>query len=128
MDELNELSYRIIGAAIKVHQKLGPGMLESVYERALYLELKKCGLKSQCQVPKGLQYDEIKIETAYKIDLDLLVENKVVIEIKAVEKLAPVHFSQTLSYLKLSGLKLALLINFNESILKEGIKRIVNNF
>ena len=126
MEELNELSYKIIGAAIEVHRELGPGLLESVYEKALTYELRNLNIKVDNQVAKGIVYNEIEIPVAYKIDL--LVENMIVVEIKSIDKLAPVHFSQALSYLKLSGLKLGLLINFNESILKNGIKRIVNNF
>ena len=126
MEELNELSYKIIGAAIEVHRELGPGLLESVYEKALTYELRNLNIKVDNQVAKGIVYNEIEIPVAYKIDL--LVENMIVVEIKSIDKLAPVHFSQALSYLKLSGLKLGLLINFHESILKNGIKRIVNNF
>ena len=123
---MEELSYKIIGAAIEVHRELGPGLLESVYEKALTYELRNLNIKVDNQVAKGIVYNEIEIPVAYKIDL--LVENMIVVEIKSIDKLAPVHFSQALSYLKLSGLKLGLLINFNESILKNGIKRIVNNF
>ena len=125
MKGLNQISFKIIGASIKVHQKLGPGLLESVYEQALIHEVNLLGLKTENQVKQGIVYDGIKFPKAYRIDL--LVENQVIIEIKAIEKLTPVHFSQTLSYLKLSGLKLALLINFRENVLKNGIKRIVNN-
>jgi GxxExxY protein len=121
----NEISYKIIGAALEIHSALGPGLLESVYESTLAYELKLLGLKIETQVPKPLVYKEIKLEVGYRIDM--LVEDKVIVEIKSIETLAPVHFSQTLTYLKLSDKKLALLINFNTKYLKEGIHRIVNN-
>lgn len=120
----NELSYKIIGAALELHKSLGPGLLESVYEAALAYDLREQGLSVQTQVPIPLIYKEIRQEVGYR--LDLLVENKVIIEIKSVENLVPVHFAQALTYLKLSDKKLALLINFNTKQLKEGIHRIVN--
>ncbi len=123
--EENELSYKIIGAALELHKTLGPGLLESVYETALAFDLNELGLKVQTQVPVPLAYKKIKQDIGYR--LDLLVENKVIIEIKSIENLAPVHFAQTLTYLKLSDKKLALLINFNTRFLKDGIHRIVNN-
>jgi len=121
----NEISYKIIGAAIDLHKNLGPGLLESAYEVALAYELKELGLAVQQQVPMPFFYKEIKQDIGYR--LDMLVENKVIIELKSLETLAPVHFSQTLTYLKLSDLKLGLLINFNVPVLKDGINRIVNN-
>lgn len=121
----NEISYKIIGSAIELHKTLGPGLLESAYEAALSFDLIQLGLDVKRQVPMPLIYKEVKQDVAYRIDL--LVENKVIIEIKSLENLAPVHFSQTLTYLKLSNLKLALLINFNTTILRSGIHRIVNN-
>lgn len=121
----NELSYKIIGAAMELHKTLGPGLLESVYETALAYDLKELGLGVKTQVPMPLVYKEVKQDVGYRIDM--LVENKVIIEIKSIENLAPVHFSQTLTYLKLSDKKLALLINFNTKLLKDGIHRIVNN-
>ncbi len=121
----NELSYKIIGAAMEIHKNIGPGLLESAYENALAFDLKEMGLRVRQQVPMPFVYKDIKMEVGYRIDI--LVEEKVIIEIKSVEALAPVHFAQTLTYLKLSGLKLALLINFNMKILKDGIHRIVNN-
>ncbi|HED07807.1 MAG TPA: GxxExxY protein [Ignavibacteria bacterium] len=124
MDE-NELSREIIGAAIKVHKNLGPGLLESAYEECLFYELKKLQLKVEKQKPMPLIYDDVKLDIGYRIDI--LVENKVVIEIKSVEALNDVHLAQVLTYLKLSNCKLGLLINFNVSLLKNGIKRIVNN-
>jgi GxxExxY protein len=121
----NELSYKIIGTAMEIHKNIGPGLLESAYENALAFDLQEMGLRVRQQVPMPFVYKDIKMEVGYRIDI--LVEEKVIIEIKSVEALAPVHFAQTLTYLKLSGLKLALLINFNMKILKEGIHRIVNN-
>lgn len=121
----NEISYKIIGAAMEMHKILGPGLLESVYENALAYDLKELGLEVKTQVPMPLVYKEVKQDIGYRIDL--LVENSVIVEIKSVETLAPVHYAQTLTYLKLSDKKLALLINFNTKLLKEGIHRIVNN-
>lgn len=124
MDE-NELSYKIIGTALKMHTTLGPGLLESVYETALAHDLAESGLNVKRQIAIPFVYKDIKMEAGFRIDL--LVNDKVIIEIKSVEVLAPVHFTQTLTYLKLSDFKLALLINFNVKSLKEGIHRIVNN-
>jgi GxxExxY protein len=121
----NELSFKIIGAAMALHKSLGPGLLESVYEAALAYDLKEIGLEVKTQVPMPLVYKEVKQEIGYRIDL--LVENKVIVEIKSIENFAPVHFAQTLTYLKLADKKLALLINFNTKLLKDGIHRIVNN-
>jgi GxxExxY protein len=120
----NEISYKIIGAAIKLHQAVGPGLLESVYENALAYDLIELGLFVQQQLAMPFIYKEIKQDIGYR--LDLIVERKVIIEIKAIENLAPVHYAQTLTYLKLSGLKLGLLINFNTKLLRDGIHRIVN--
>ena len=120
----NELSYKIIGATIDLHKTVGPGLLESAYENALAFDLVELGLSAQQQVPMPFIYKNVNLDVGYRIDI--IVENKVIIEIKSVETLAPVHFAQTLTYLKLSGLKLGLLINFNTKILKEGIHRIVN--
>ena len=121
----NEISYKIIGAALEVHKTLGPGLLESVYETALAYDLRIQGLQVSTQVPVPLVYKGVRQDIGYR--LDLLVENKVIIELKAIERLAPVHYAQTLTYLRLSEKKLALLINFNTTLLKEGIHRIVNN-
>ncbi|MGE0590334.1 MAG: GxxExxY protein [Cyclobacteriaceae bacterium] len=121
----NDLSYKIIGIALDIHKTLGPGLLESVYETALGHDLIENGLKVRAQCALPFYYKEIKMDAGFRIDL--LVEEKVLIEIKSVELLAPVHFAQTLTYLKLSGLKLGLLINFNVKTLKEGIHRVVNN-
>ena len=121
----NEISYKIIGAAMELHKALGPGLLESVYENALAYDLRELGFDVQTQLPMALVYKEVKQDVGYRIDL--LVEDKVIIEVKSVENLAPVHFAQTLTYLKLSDKRLALLINFNTKLLKDGIHRIVNN-
>ena len=120
----NEISYKIIGTAINLHKTVGPGLLESVYEQALMNDLNEIGLKTKSQVPMPFIYKEVKQEIGFR--LDLLVEDKVIVEIKTVEKLAPVHFSQLLTYLKLSNKKLGLLINFNTKYLKNEIHRVVN--
>jgi len=121
----NEISFKIIGIAIEIHNELGPGLLESAYEYSLSYELRNAGFKVNQQVPMPLIYKDIKMECGYRVDI--MVENKIIVEIKSVETLAPVHFSQTLTYLKLSDCKLGLLINFNVVKLKDGIHRIVNN-
>jgi GxxExxY protein len=121
----NEISYKIIGAAIDLHKQLGPGLLESVYENTLAYELRELGLNVEQQVAMPLIHKEVKMDCGYR--LDLIVERTIIIEIKSVETLAPVHFAQTLTYLKLSGIKLGLIINFNTAVLKDGIHRIVNN-
>ncbi|WP_312399826.1 GxxExxY protein [Chryseobacterium sp.] len=120
----NELSYKIIGAAIEVHKNLGVGLLESTYESALIYELKKLGFDVKQQIYLPLQYKEINIEKAYK--LDLLVENKVIIEVKSVLEMHSIFNAQLLTYLKLTDLKLGLLINFNTPLIKDGIHRVVN--
>jgi GxxExxY protein len=122
---VNTLSYEIIGSAIELHKTIGPGLLESAYENALAYELRKKGFDVKQQVPMPFIYKDVKQEVGYRIDL--LIENSVIIEVKSVEALAPVHYTQTLTYLKLSGLKLALLINFNCELMKSNIHRIVNN-
>jgi len=121
----NEISYLIRKAIFNVYNGLGPGLLESVYQKVLIYELEDLGLEVKCEVPIPIVYNDIVFDCNFRIDI--LVENKVLIEIKSVENLAPVHFSQTLTYLKLSGIKLGLLINFNNKLLKHGIHRIVNN-
>ena len=113
-------------AAYKLHTALGPGLLESVYERCLELDLREAGLKVQSQVGVPIQYKNIAFETGYR--LDLLVENTVIVEIKSVENLAPVHFSQLITYLKLYNKPVGFLINFNTKSLKDGLHRLVNNF
>lgn len=123
---INEISGVIVDAAMKVHSVLGPGLLESTYEACLKHELlKKRGLNVASQVMLPVQYDGVAIDAGYRIDL--LVEDAVVIELKAVEKIIPIHEAQLLTYLKLSGKKLGLLLNFNVLHMKDGINRIVNN-
>jgi GxxExxY protein len=121
----NEISYKIIGVAIELHKSLGPGLLESAYETPFAYELRETGLNVEEQVPMPLIYKDIKMDCGYRIDL--LVEKKVIVEIKSLENLAPVHYAQVLTYLRLSKCKLGLLINFNTVALKDGIHRIVNN-
>ncbi|MGB4292930.1 MAG: GxxExxY protein [Bacteroidales bacterium] len=120
----NEISKIIIECAIKVHTNLGPGLLESVYERTLSYELVNKGLFVECQKPIPVIYDNIEIGEAFRADI--VVNDKVIIEIKSVDELNPVHYKQLQTYLKLSDKKLGLLINFNKKLLKEGIKRIIN--
>jgi len=121
----NEISERIIGCAIEVHKILGPGLLESAYEECLFYEIFQTGLRVEKQKPLPLIYKEIKLEVGYRIDL--IVGNKVLVEIKSVEALNDIHTAQVLTYLKLSGCKLGLLMNFNVLRVKDGIKRLVNN-
>ena len=122
--KFNELSGQVIGMAIDVHNSLGPGLLESCYKECLYYRITKSGLYVEKEKPMPLVYEEVKLECGYRIDL--LVENKIVIEIKSVEALNDIHLAQTLTYLKLGGYKLGLLMNFNVVKLKNGIKRVIN--
>jgi GxxExxY protein len=121
----SELSKIVVNCAYKVHKSLGPGLLESVYEECLFYELNKTGLKIEKQKALPLIYEEVKLEIGYRIDL--IIENKLIVEIKSVETLNDVHFAQLLTYLKLTNSKLGLLINFNVALIKNGIKRIANN-
>ncbi|MCY2991653.1 MAG: GxxExxY protein [Planctomycetota bacterium] len=121
----NEVSGQVVDAAMKVHTVLGPGLLESAYEGCLAYELRKRGLKVGTQVGLPVVYEGVNIDVGYRIDL--LVEDLVIAELKAVDALAPIHQAQLLTYLKLSGKRLGLLINFNVVHLKDGIKRMVNN-
>ena len=122
--ELNDLSREIIGCAINVHRALGPGLLESAYQECLEFELKELGLKVEKEVPMPIVYKDVKLDHGYRIDL--LVEGKIVIELKTVEAFTNVHTAQVLTYLRLGNYKLGLLINFQVSVLKDGIKRIIN--
>lgn len=124
IDELNTLTDKIIGAAIEVHRQLGPGLLESTYEKCLIFELEHSSLSVESQVARPVVYKGITVEAGYRIDL--LVEKSVIIELKAVESILPVHEAQILTYLKLSGTKLGLLLNFNVKLMKDGIRRFVN--
>jgi GxxExxY protein len=122
--EINQVSGLIIDAAMKVHSALGPGLLESAYEACLIYELRKRGMKVESQVTLPVLYDEVKIDAGYRIDL--MVNDAVIVELKTVERLLPVHQAQLLSYLKLSGKRAGLLINFHIPHLRDGIKRLVN--
>jgi len=122
--ELNEITEAIIGCAIRVHKALGPGLLESTYEVCLVHELSKSGFNVRSQVALPVLYDGIKLDAGYRIDL--LVNETVIVELKAVEAIHPIHEAQVISYLKLSGKKIGLLINFNVKMLTNGIKRLVN--
>src|SRR5271155_5103428 len=123
-NRVQELSHAVITAAMRVHSELGPGLLESTYTACLQHELRKAGFRSDAQVGLPVVYDGVKLDLGYRIDL--LVENLVIVELKSVDAIAPVHQAQIISYLKLSGRAVGLLINFNVAHLKDGIKRFVN--
>ena len=125
-DRLDCITRKIIGAAIEVHRALGPGLLESAYETCLAYELNQRGLAFRQQVPLPLHYENVRLDCGYR--LDLVVEDEVIVEIKTVEELAPIHQAQLMSYLRLSGKQVGLLINFNVRVLKQGLKRLVNEF
>jgi GxxExxY protein len=120
----NDIAKIVFEAALKVHRKTGPGLLESAYQECLFYELDKAGLFVEKQKMLPLIYEDIKLDAGYRIDL--MINNKVVIELKSVEVIAPVHIAQVITYLRLSGAKLGILINFNVALLKDGFKRIVN--
>ncbi|NJO91844.1 MAG: GxxExxY protein [Chloroflexia bacterium] len=120
----NEITGEIIGCAIEVHKHLGPGLLESAYQECLEYELSNAGLYVAKEVPLPVVYKDVKLDHGYRIDL--LVENRIVVELKTVEAFTSVHHAQILTYLRLGGFELGLLINFNVSILKNGIKRFIN--
>jgi GxxExxY protein len=126
IDRLDAITSRIIGAAIEVHRGLGPGLLESAYETCLAFELRQIGFKVEEQRPVPVVYKPVKLECGYR--LDILVGDSVIVEVKAVDQLAPIHHAQVLSYLRLCGKRVGLLINFHVPVLKEGLKRIVNDF
>ncbi len=121
----NEIATKVVDAAYHIHTKLGPGLLESVYETVMAYELKQRGLNFVRQVPISIVYENVHLEEAFRADL--IVENKVIIELKSVEIISPVHKKQLLTYLRLTNKHLGLLINFNTELIKEGINRIVNN-
>ena len=123
-EDLNSITRDVIGAAIDVHRALGPGLLESAYQVCLVHELRERGLRAAEQVPLPVRYKEVQLECGYR--LDLVINDCVVVEVKSVETVLPVHRAQLLSYLKLSGHKIGLLINFNVRVLKEGVVRLVN--
>ena len=126
IDRLDQISRRIIGAAIEVHRHLGPGLLESAYQSCLVYELRQRGLRVEQQKPLPVIYKEVKLDCGYR--LDLVVEDEIIVEVKAVESLLPIHEAQLLSYLRLAHKKVGLLINFHVPVLKNGLKRIVNEF
>jgi GxxExxY protein len=119
-----QISRIVFESALKVHKSLGPGLLESAYEECLFYELKKTGLKVEKQKPLPLIYEEVNLEIGYRIDI--IIENKFIVEVKSVELLNDVHLAQLLTYLKLSSCKLGLLINFNVKLLKNGVRRVIN--
>jgi GxxExxY protein len=121
----NEISKIIIGLAIQVHRSLGPGLLENAYKECLFYKINQYGLFVEKEKVLPLIFEEVKLDCGYRVDL--LVENKFIIELKSVESLSEIHLAQTLTYLKLGNYKLGLLINFNEVLLKNGIRRVVNN-
>ncbi len=123
-EDLNKISYTIIGLAIEVHKHLGPGLLESAYQECLYFEIKNEGLIVEKEKSLPIIYKGLKLEQGYRIDL--LIENKLVIELKTVENFTPVHYAQILTYLKLGKYPLGLLLNYNSKILRNNIKRFIN--
>jgi len=125
-DKLNQITEAVIGAAVNVHRALGPGLLESAYEACLVFELAERGLKVEQQKSLPVVYREVKLDCGYR--LDILVEKAVIVEVKSIDHIAPIHKAQLLSYLKLSGCKVGLLVNFNVKVLKDGVVRVVNDF
>ncbi len=123
MDE-NQISRVVVDCSYRIHTKLGPGLLESVYLEILMHELKKAGLKCEKEVGIPVRYEDVKLDLGFRADL--IAENLVIIELKSVEKVQPVHKKQLTTYLKLTGLKLGLLVNFNVNLIKDGIERVVN--
>jgi len=124
LNRVNPLTEATIGAAIKVHKALGPGLLESVYLACLVVELRRSGLRVRASVPLPVHYGDVRISVGFKVDV--VVEDYVILELKSVKKLAPIHDAQVLTYLKLSGYPVALLMNFNVTLLKAGLKRLIN--
>lgn len=121
---MSSLSEKIIGCSINIHKALGPGLLESVYQKCLVYELEKLGIPSKTEVLLPVSYEDLNFESGFRADL--IVDEKIIVEIKSVEKISPVHTAQTLTYLKLTNYQVALLINFGEATLKTGIKRFAN--
>lgn len=124
--QLNDITGQIVDASIKIHNELGAGLFESVYEEVLAYELRKRGFEVARQVAVPVVYDSLKMEVGFRADL--IVERQVIVEIKSIENIAPVHKKQVLTYLRITGLKVGLLINFNEERLKDGITRLMNNY
>jgi GxxExxY protein len=125
-EKLNQITDTIIGAAVDVHRTFGPGLLESAYEACLVFELAERGLKVEQQKTLPVVYRGVKLDCGYR--LDILIEESVIVEVKSIDQIAPIHKAQLLSYLKLSGCKVGLLINFNVKVLKDGVVRMVNDF
>ncbi|MCT4616109.1 MAG: GxxExxY protein [Marinifilaceae bacterium] len=121
----NDLAKLVVDVAYNIHVKLGPGLLESVYEEIMFFELRRKGLELTKQEPIPVFWDGLRMNLGFRADL--IVEKKLIVELKSVERIAPVHPKQLLTYLKITGLKLGLLINFNEKLIKDGISRVVNN-
>ena len=121
--EFDELSNRVIGCALEVHRHLGPGLLESTYEQCLAYEMKVAGMAFKLQHALPVEYKNIKLDCGYRIDM--LVDNSIIIELKSVDKILPIHQAQLLTYMKLADISIGLLINFNVKYLKDGIKRMV---
>jgi GxxExxY protein len=126
MMDIDDLTSEIINAAIKIHKTLGPGLFESVYEEVLAYELTRNGFKVERQVAVPVHYGSVKMEVGFRADL--IIEDEVIVEVKSVEKLSPIHRKQVLNYLRLTTLQVGLLINFNEILLKDGLSRLVNNY
>jgi GxxExxY protein len=124
MKDIEEIARNIVNCAIRVHKTLGPGLLESVYQQCLAYDLEKVGLKVACEVPVPVTYEKVSIDMGFRIDM--MVEKTVIIENKTVEKLLPIHQAQLLTYLKLTDLQLGFLLNWNVTLMKHGIKRMVN--
>jgi len=125
MQHIEEIGRNIVHSAIKVHKALGPGLLESVYQKCLAYELEKTGMMVKCEFPLPAHYERIKIDVGFRADM--IVDDAVIIENKAVDKIAPIHEAQLLTYLKLTNLNLGFLLNWNVILMKDGIKRMVNN-
>jgi len=121
--EFDELSNQVIGCALEVHRNLGPGLLESTYEQCLAHELKTVGIQFKLQHPLPVEYKNIRLDCGYRIDV--LIEDRIIVELKSVDKVLPIHQAQLLTYMKLAGISIGLLINFNVKYLKDGIKRMV---
>ena len=123
--EIEQVARQIVHSAIKVHKALGPGLLESVYQKCLAYELEKEGLGVRCEVPLPVQYEDIKIDAGFRADM--IIEDSVIIENKTVDQIAPIHEAQLLTYLKITGISLGFLLNWKVVLMKDGIKRMVNN-
>lgn len=120
----NQLAEKVINASIEIHKTLGPGLLENVYEKALSYELQKSGIHHKVQMPIPIRYKQLDLPDAFRADI--IVEDKLILELKSVTEISPVHFKQLLTYLRLTDKKLGLIINFNTELLKQGIKRVIN--